>query len=185
MRELITLVEQKSSKDTVEIIDLRYSKSALTPVMSLATVNNHWGKLAHAYADRFNKHEGDSSFNYAGAVLHNIFFSQFRSPRTNNIPNGPIFSTIKSNFKSWDNFKEQFVAEALKLQGSGWIYLARDGKIKTIHNHQLRTDILILVDLWEHAYISDYGGNKERYIDNIWKIFDWNSINSRWGQAYK
>jgi superoxide dismutase len=117
--------------------------------------------------------------------LHNIFFSQFRSPRTNNVPNGPIFSTIKSNFKSWDNFKDQFVAEALKLHGSGWIYLARDGKIKTIHNHQLRTDILILVDMWEHAYISDYGSNKEKYINSIWKIFDWNAINSRWGKAYK
>jgi Fe-Mn family superoxide dismutase len=185
IREIITLLEDKSKPGDIEIVKLAYSDGSLAPVMSSSTVKFHYGKLAHGYAERFNKGEGDKSFNYAGAVLHNLFFTQFRSPRTNNKPNGPIGNLINSKFKNWDNFKEQFKEQALKLQGSGWVYLSRSGEIKTINNHQTRTDILILVDMWEHAYNLDYGPNKRRYLDNIWRIFDWSMINARWGQGYK
>ncbi len=50
----------------------------------------------------------------------------------------------------------------MKLEGSGWVYLAYDGKIKTIKNHEVRNDILLLVDRWEHAWILDYGSDKKR-----------------------
>lgn len=185
MRELITLVEAKASPDTIEIIKPAYGESGLAPVMSPATFRYHWGKLANGYADRYNNGEGDPQFNYNGALLHNIFFTQFRTPRTANKPNGPIASTIKTKFGGWDDFKEAFKVEAMKLQGSGWVYLARDGSVKTIRNHDMKPDILILVDMWEHAFNLDYGANKEKYLDNIWRIFDWNVINMRWGQGYK
>jgi Fe-Mn family superoxide dismutase len=185
IRDIITLLEEKSKPQDLEIVKLNYGEGGLSPVMTAATVRYHWGKLAHAYADRYNKSEGDRQFNYDGATLHNLLFTQFRAPRNKNEPNGPIGNMIKTKFKSWDNFKEQFKEEALKLQGSGWVYLARNGDIKTIHNHGMRQDILILVDMWEHAYNMEYGTNKAKYIDNIWRIFDWNVINMRWGQGYK
>ena len=185
MRELITLVESKDKPQDIEIIDLKYSEDALAPTMSKDTIKLHWGKLAHAYAERFNKHEGDREFNYAGAFLHNVLFSQFREGRKNNEPNGPIGGMIRSKFKSWDNFKDQFLEQCLTIQGSGWCYLSRSGELKIIHNHRVEDDILLLVDMWEHAYILDYGSDKTKYIDTIWRIIDWNVINMRWGQAYK
>jgi Fe-Mn family superoxide dismutase len=184
MRDLITLLESKSQED-IEIIKLNYNNDALAPIMSKDSMNLHYVKLAHAYAERFNKHEGDRDFNYAGAFLHNVYFPQFRPSNNNNEPNGPIGSLIKSKFKSWSNFQDEFSEIALTIQGSGWCYLARDGKIKIIPNHQVRDDILILVDMWEHAYILDYGSDKFKYLSNIWKIFNWNVINTRWGKAYK
>jgi Fe-Mn family superoxide dismutase len=186
IRDIIDTIDLFESKqNTIEIVKLNHSESSFAPVMSTATVKYHYGTLAHGYADRYNKHEGDSTFNYAGAWLHNVFFTQFRTPRTNNQPNGPMGNLIISKFKSFENFKEQFKETALKLQGSGWIYLSRSGEIKTIHNHQVRNDILILVDMWEHAYNMDYGADKKRYLDNIWRIMDWNQLNTRWGAGYK
>lgn len=184
MRDLITLLEANSRSDKVEIVKLAYSDSSLAPVMSSGTMRYHYGKLAHGYADRFNRGEGDSTFNYAGAWLHNLYFTQFRTPRTNNEPNGPLGNMIRSKFKTWQDFKEQFKIEAMKIQGSGWCYFARDGKIKTIRNHEVRPDILILVDMWEHAFNLDYGTDKARYLDRIWQIMDWNALNTRWGQGY-
>jgi len=184
IREIITLLEAKSQQD-VEIIKLSYGEGVLAPVMSSATVRYHWGKLAHGYAERFNSGEGDKTFNYAGAWLHNIFFTQLRAPRVNNKPNGPVGNLINSKFKNWDNFREEFKEQALMLQGSGWVYLSRTGEIKIIHNHQVRNDILALVDMWEHAYNLDYGSNKGKYLENIWRIMDWNMVNTRWGQGYK
>ena len=185
IREIITLLEEKSKPGDIEIVKLAYSEGSLAPVMTAGTVRYHYGQLAHGYAERFNDHEGDRTFNYAGAWLHNVFFTQFRAPRNNNKPNGPVGNLINTKFKNWDNFKEKFKEQALKLQGSGWVYLARDGTIKMIQNHQVRQDILILVDMWEHAYNRDYGANKKKYLDNIWRIFDWSMINTRWGQGYR
>lgn len=185
MREIITLLEANSRPQDIEIIPLNYKNTELSPVMSAATLNYHYGKLAHTYADRYNKKQGDPTFNYAGAVLHNLFFPQFRRARQNNKPNGPIGSFINSKFGSWADFKDEFEKTAMALQGSGWVYLSRSGQIKTIPNHALRPDILVLVDWWEHSWSLDYQADKKKYLENIWRIFDWNVINARWGQAYK
>ena len=186
MRDIIDLVESKlNSQDKVEIVKLAHSISQFAPVLSSSMMKLHYEKLAHGYADRFNNRQGDSVFNYAGAWLHNVYFQQFRPARMNNVPNGPIGNLIKTKFKSFDGFKDAIETEAMKLHGSGWIYLSRDGSIKIINNHQVRNDILILIDLWEHAYQHDYGSNKQKYLDNIWRIMDWNVLNTRWGQGYK
>ena len=144
----------------------------------------HYGKLAHAYAQRFNDGEGDSDFNYAGAMLHNIFFTQFRESRNKNEPNGPVGNLIKQKFKNWDNFTDEFTKAAMSIQGSGWCYLSRSGEIKTIPNHAIRDDIVLLVDCWEHSYILDYGSNKSKYLTDIWRIFNWNMINSIYMKPY-
>jgi superoxide dismutase len=79
----------------------------------------------------------------------------------------------------FEDFKRDFEAEAMKLQGSNWIYLSRDGKIKTIKNHAKRTDIALLVDWWEHAWALDYGTDKKKYLNNIWRIINWEYVNRR------
>lgn len=177
IRQTLDLLEAKN-KQTLEQIALPYTKTALAPVMSQATIDLHYGKLYKGYVDRYNKHEGDPGFNEAGAFLHSIWFAQFRSPRTSQ-PRGAILNLMTRNHKSFVDFKEKFKEQAMKLQGSNWIYLSKSGQIKTIQNHAKRTDIAMLVDWWEHAWVNDYGSNKEKYLDNLWRIMDWDAINRR------
>ena len=75
-----------------------------------------------------------------------------------------------------DNFVDKFESEAMKIQGSGWVYLARDGSIKTIKNHQIKLDIVLLIDWWEHAWLLDYGSDKKKYLKNQWRIIDWDIV---------
>jgi len=178
IRNLINLVEANGKSD-LKLERLPYARGALTPVMSKNTIDYHYGDLAKGYVDRFNKGEGDAGFNEAGALLHNIFFPQFRPVKAGNKPHGASLALIEKKYSSFDKFKEEMKAEAMKLQGSGWIYMARNGDIKTIRNHQKRTDIAILIDWWEHAYNKDYGANKAKYFDNFWRILNWDKINSR------
>jgi Fe-Mn family superoxide dismutase len=112
-----------------------------------------------------------------------MLFTQYREVRNNNKPNGPIGNFINKHFKSYENFKDEFLKEAMTIQGSGWAYLAYDGKIKTIKNHEVRDDILLLIDWWEHAWILDYGTDKEKYLNEQWKIINWNVISGRWGKS--
>jgi Fe-Mn family superoxide dismutase len=64
----------------------------------------------------------------------------------------------------------------MKIQGSGWVYLGKNGKIRVIHNHEVRQDIVLLIDWWEHAWALDYQSDKGKYFDNIWNIIDWRVI---------
>jgi Fe-Mn family superoxide dismutase len=177
IRNTLDLLEAKSQVE-LEQIKLPYSHSALAPVMSSSTVDYHFGKLYRGYVDRYNKGEGDKTFNEAGAFLHAIWFAQFRAPSTRK-PTGVILSLIERNHKNFIEFKKAFKEAALKVQGSGWVYLSKSGQIKTIHNHAKRTDIALLVDMWEHAYNLDYHADKAKYLDNIWRIIDWDAVNRR------
>jgi superoxide dismutase, Fe-Mn family len=170
------LLEGKPNK--LEIKSLPYDANALAPSISEDTINYHYGKLAKTYAERYNKGEGDARFNEAGVFLHNILFQQYQKP-SNNKPKDGILNFIEEHYKSFDKFKEEFAKVAMGIQGSGWVYLARDGKIKTIKNHEIKKDIVLLIDWWEHAWALDYQADKKKYLENQWKIINWDHINVR------
>mgnify|MGYP003344110369 CR=1 FL=1 len=182
IRETIDLLEAKNKTDLVQA-KLPYARSGLAPVMSHGEIDFHYGKLYKGYVDRYNKGEGDPKFNEAGAYLHGIFFTQFANPGTRSatgrVPSGQALSIINRSHTNFIKFKENFKEEAMKVQGSGWVYLSTSGRIKTIKNHAKRTDIVVLLDMWEHAYNTDYGSNKAKYIDNIWRIVNWDAVNHR------
>lgn len=178
IRDTINIIEAKS-KNNLELARLPYSKSSLGPVLSQKNLDHHYSTLAKGYVDRYNNGEGDATFNEAGAYLHNQLFAQFVAPRSANKPHGPSLSLIERKYSSFDQFKEAFAKQAMSIQGSGWVYMNRSGDIKTIKNHAKRSDIALLIDWWEHAWFDDYGTNKSKYLTNMWRIINWNVINSR------
>ena len=173
------IIEAETRKDQLVLEKLPVERDALEPVMSEATIDYHFGKLAKGYVDRYNKGEGDPDFNKAGAFLHNIFFPQLKVPSGGNKPYDTSEEFINKHFNNFDALKAEFEEVAMKIQGSGWVYLARNGKIKTITNHQIRQDIVLLIDWWEHAWSLDYRSKKQEYLKNIWRIIDWSVINDR------
>lgn len=178
LRQIIDLIEAKSSKQ-LELKKLPYSKSSLSPVLSAKNIENHYDKLARGYVDRYNSKEGDPVFNEAGAFLHNLFFEQFQAPKTSNRPGGPVAALIDKKYGSFVAFKSEVLKTAMGIQGSGWVYLSKSGDLKTIENHAKRNDIKLLIDWWEHAWYMDYGTDKKKYLENIWRIINWTVINSR------
>ena len=161
---------------------LKYDRNELDPSLSKDTIDYHYGKLAAKYVERYNNKEGDANFNKGGAVLHNIYFAQFKAPAGANSPTGTAEIFIKKHFNSFETLKEEFEKSAMAIQGSGWVFLDRNGKIKTIPNHNITGDptrIVLLIDWWEHAWALDYQADKAKYLKNIWRIIDWSVINNR------
>jgi Fe-Mn family superoxide dismutase len=173
-----TVVEGKVPK-TLERIKLSYSLDSLGRSLSEKALTYHYGKLYKAYCDRYNAGEGSLDFNEAGAFLHAKYFSQFTEFKSSNPPSSTCDQFIAQHYKSFDKFKEKFLKEAMSIQGSGWVYLAKDGKIKTIINHEIKDDIVLLIDWWEHAFNIDYETDKEEYLKYQWKIIDWSIIEQR------
>jgi len=165
--------------DLLRQTPLPYSESALAPYKSRETLIYHYDHLYKGYVDRYNHHEGSRTFNRAGAFLHDIYFTQFIHPGKGGSPSELTMELIERNHINLADLKEEMQEAAKKLHGSGWIYLATDGTIKTIHNHEQREDIIILIDLWEHAYALDYEWKKPEYIDSFWKIVNWPHIEDR------
>ena len=172
------LTEGRTLKELKQV-DLKYPLDGLGRSLSKQTLSYHYGKLYKTYVDRFNKGEGDLDFNEAGAFLHSIYFSQFTKPKGSNKPTGAVLALIEQHHTSWEKFQQEFEKTAMGIQGSGWIYLAQDGKIKTITNHAIKHDIVLLIDWWEHAFALDYQADKKGYLNNQWKIIDWDFVNTR------
>ena len=179
IRNTLDLLEASTHPAKLETTPLPYSEKDLDPVMSKATINYHYEHLAKGYAKRYNAGEGNANFNRAGSFLHNKFFPQLRAPKGANKPRGAVLTLIEEKYKTYEDFKDEFKKAAMAIQGSGWVYLSTSGEIKTIANHQVRTDICVLVDWWEHAWALDYQQDKEAYLDNIWKIINWDVCNER------
>jgi Fe-Mn family superoxide dismutase len=179
IRNTIDLLEAATMPSKLETTPLPYAETALDPVLSQNSIIYHYEHLAKGYAQRYNKGEGDPRFNKAGSYLHNKFFPQLQAPKGANRPKGAVLELIETNFTTYEDFKAEFKKVAMAIQGSGWCYLSTSGTIKTIANHAVRTDICVLVDWWEHVWATDYQWDKEKYLDNIWKIINWDVCSER------
>jgi len=179
MYNFIKSLNEGRSFDELKQTPLPYARDGLGRSLSKAALDYHYGQLYKGYVDRFNKGEGDPNFNEAGAFLHDIYFTQFRAPKGSNAPIGPAKDFIDEHFKSFDKFKDKFKDVAMKIQGSGWVYLSKSGEIKTIKNHEIKKDIVILIDWWEHSFNIDFRADKEKYLEGQWKIMNWDHINDK------
>lgn len=178
-KHYIRLVESKDQKLIQE--KLPFDRKALSPVMSKETLDYHYGKLASAYVERYNKGEGDLDFNFGGATLHNLFFPQLQPPKPGNRPHGASLELVERKYNNFEKFKSEVTKVAMAIQGSGWVYMEPTGALKVIHNHEYKSTmkIALIIDWWEHSYVLDHLNDKEAYINNIWKIINWNVVNDR------
>lgn len=186
-----------------ELISLPYSPNALEPVISAETIAFHHGKHLQTYVNNLNallpgsgfeemtleeivsKSEG-GIFNNAGQILnHNLYFTQFRSPRENNQPNGRIGEAIVGKFGSFDAFREEFQKKGATLFGSGWVWLSSDsdGKLVITQEPNAGNPLtkgltpLLTFDVWEHAYYLDYQNRRPDYQAALWQLIDWDEVN--------
>ena len=180
MDRYLQLFEAENKPDSLSLAKLPYDVHELEPVLSEANVKYHYHTLSKAYVDRYNNGEGDSDFNYGGAMLHNLWWAQLRAPGGANKPHGDIAALIDSRFGSYEEFRSKFAETAMTLQGSGWCYLSKSGDIKTLKNQDYVKSVLLPIDLWEHSWTYDFAKpSKPQYLKNIWRIINWDVINHR------
>ena len=79
------------------MVKLPYKLGDLSPVLSKNNVDYHYNVLTKAYVRRYNEGEGDPDFNYGGAKLHNLFWSQLHKRKPGNKPSGAIKELINKN----------------------------------------------------------------------------------------
>ena len=190
----------------IQMPQLPYAPNALEPVISEQTINFHYGKHLQNYVNTLNnlikgtELEGKSVeeivkvapegpvFNNAGQALnHTLYFIQFKSPVSGNVPQGKIAEDINSSFGDFETFKKEFTQAAVSLFGSGWAWLSQDQSGKLVITKEpnggnpLRSGLnpLMGIDVWEHAYYLDYQNRRPDHIAAVWDIIDWEVVGKR------
>lgn len=172
----ITQLSEK--REEIQPKPLPYAHSSLQPVMSKETIDLHYGVMTKGYFEKYN--ETGDEVKYAGAFLHTLWWDNLQPPNGKNVPStNSVNIHIEEHFKTFENFKQKFTNEAMSIKGSGWCAAMADGRIITIPHHKLVKNIILILDRWEHSYIFDYGDDKEAYINNFWKIVNWDTVDKR------
>ena len=185
--------------------NLSFANNALEPNMSEEQLTIHHQKHHNAYItgantiieklDAARKDNSDIdikstlkslSWNIGGAVLHTLFWNNLTAEYKE--PTGKIKDMIETNFSSFERFKSEFTQNAMSIEGSGWAVLTYDENTKKLqlmqiekHNSNIYPGfpILMVLDMFEHAYYIDYKNDKGKYVEAFWNIVNWEEINTK------
>jgi Fe-Mn family superoxide dismutase len=131
--------------------------------------------------------------NGGGHYNHSLFW-KVMSSKGGGHPNGKLLETINSSFGSFDNFKTKFNEAATKLFGSGWTWLVlKNGKLEigtTPNQDNPLMDIsefkgvpILCLDIWEHAYYLKHQNKRLDYINDWWKVVNWDEVSNNFKTA--
>lgn len=135
------------------------------------------------------------SFNIGGHLLHSLFWENLAPPgKVKEKPGGVLGDFIDKEFRSFERFRKEFSQAAISVEGSGWAALTLCKQtsrpiIMQIEKHNVNVypmfRILMVLDVFEHAYYIDYKNERAKFVEAFWKIVNWDTVNKRLEEALK
>ena len=127
--------------------------------------------------------------NNGGGHWNHSFFWQIMAPNAGGEPSGALAAAIDRVFGGFAKLKEQFNAAGVGRFGSGWAWLVRDGNGLAITSSPNQDnplmdgkkagDVLLGVDVWEHAYYLKYQNRRPDYLAAWWNVVNWDAVAKR------
>jgi Fe-Mn family superoxide dismutase len=193
---------------------LAYDYKDLMPHMSEEQLRIHHSKHHQAYVNganailqKLDKARKDStdldvkstlkelSWNIGGHLLHSLFWDNLApAGKGGGKPSGVLSNAIEVEFGSFERFKKEFTQAAVSVEGSGWAALTFCKQtsrpiIMQIEKHNTNVypmfRILMVLDVFEHAYYIDYKNERGKFVEAFWNIVNWDEINKRLEKVMK
>ncbi len=197
-----------ANKKFYSLPDLPYAYNALEPYISETQLKIHHDKHHLAYVNGANgilerldkaRQAGSDmdmkatlkelSFNIGGHILHGLFWKNMApASKASKDPGGALADVLKREFGSFERFKKEFSTAATSTEGSGWAALAYDMLtdrpiVMQIEKHNVNVypdfKIMMVLDVWEHAYYLDYKNERPKFVEAFWNIINWEEVNRR------
>ncbi|MBI5810468.1 MAG: superoxide dismutase [Deltaproteobacteria bacterium] len=140
-------------------------------------------KANQVFSD-FRALKADETFALNGVVLHELYFGNLGGKGTK--PSSKLSNQIARDFGSLDRWSDNF--KACGMAARGWVILAvsvYDGRLHNYcldtHNFNFPASIVpvLVMDVYEHAYVIDFGVKRPPYIEAVMKNINWNVAGER------
>ncbi|MCI5837140.1 MAG: superoxide dismutase [Veillonellaceae bacterium] len=193
--------------------ELPYDFAALEPVIDAKTMEIHHDKHHATYVDNLNKALADypewaaksledivahidevpeavrtAVRNNGGGHYNHSLFWQMMTPDAKQ--EGATVERIEKEFGSFDAFRKEFAAAATGRFGSGWAWLVLDGdKLAVVSTSNQDNPLmegkkpLLGLDVWEHAYYLKYQNKRADYIQEFFKVINWEFVDQLLAEA--
>jgi Fe-Mn family superoxide dismutase len=199
-----------------DLSPLGYAHDALEPHIDARTMEIHHGKHHAGYTNNLNKaleehkklHDKSAEElvsdlsavpeairtavrNNGGGYVNHALFWDIMTPGGGRSPSGDLAEAIAKKFGSVDDFKSKLQSAAAGQFGSGWGWLAVDGKgdLSVLSTPNQDTPLMqgllpiLGVDVWEHAYYLSYQNRRPDYLTAWWNVVNWDRVAARYAQA--
>jgi Fe-Mn family superoxide dismutase len=128
--------------------------------------------------------------NNGGGHANHAMFWQIMAPKAGGDPSGPLADAIKASFGSFEAFKGELKKAALGRFGSGWAWLVNNGgklAIESTPNQDSPVmegrQVVMGIDVWEHAYYLKYQNRRADYVDAWWSVVNWGEVAKRFATS--
>lgn len=141
----------------------------------------------------FNELKRRFGWEFNGMRLHEYYFGNMSKNPTPFNTVSSFGKKVAAEFSSYATWEKDFKASGA-MRGVGWVVLCYDKEAGRLFNvwineHDagyLAAGIpLLVLDVFEHAYITDYGIKRADYIEAWFKSLDWNAVEQRFEKAMK
>ena len=128
------------------------------------------------------------AWEYDGMKMHELYFGNMTKEKTEINKEGELYKKLISTYGSYEKWIEVLKAKGM-MRGIGWVMLSVDTDNGELYTHWIReheighmvgSKSLLIMDTWEHAYMTDYGLKKADYINMFINTIDWNVVESRY-----
>lgn len=196
----------KTHADTHLYTARDYSKLLGTPGLSETLLKNHFtlyqgyvkntnllletlrqlSLVGKSDTPEFSELKRRFGWEFNGMRLHELFFENLGSIEPFD-KTGKIAGAMAQNFRGFEAWEREIKSMG-KMRGIGWAVLYQDLTNNKLFNcwieehdagHPAGCQPILVLDLFEHAYLTDYGLKKADYVDSLLKIIDWKVVESR------
>ena len=142
------------------------------------------GKFATPEYAELNRRLG---WEFNGMRLHEYYFENLSKEARGIDQNSGLHKKIVSEFGSYEMWEKDFRA-MMAMRGIGWVILYYDAQADRLFNvwinehdvgHLSGAKPILVMDVFEHAYMLDYGIKRADYIEAIMKAIIWESVEQR------
>ncbi|MFH1406850.1 MAG: Fe-Mn family superoxide dismutase [Candidatus Omnitrophota bacterium] len=130
---------------------------------------------------------------FNGMRLHEYYFGNMAKEAPVLDKNSGFFKKLTEDFGTYENWEKDFKSVGT-MRGIGWAVLYFDTIMNKLINvwinehdagHLSGAIPLLVMDVFEHAYMTDYGLKRAEYIEAFFKVINWPAVIDRFNKGSK
>ncbi len=126
---------------------------------------------------------------FDGMRLHELYFENLGGSGSIDQKTS-LYQALITQFGSFERWRKDFIATG-SMRGIGWAVLYFDPQLGKLINcwigehdlgHLATGQPLLIMDVFEHAYMPQYGLDRAKYIEAFFANIDWKRVSSRYSK---